>query len=151
MTHGNGGQQRPPRVPDAIGTRDGGDAFAAVFDGEAPGTIEPYVRLVPPPADGPTPGIPPNADQPLPSGPRGPVFDPADVEHREYRLLARALTNDDEVTEHLAAMTLVQLVKFLRAAGVSVPYFPDTGDTADPGPNFYRSVGHAPAVDTSAV
>lgn len=30
-------------------------------------------------------------------------------------------------------MTLVQLVRFLRAAGVSVPNFPETGPVADPG------------------
>jgi len=69
MTHGNGGQQRPPRVPDAIGTRDGGDAFAAVFDGEAPGTIEPYVRLVPPPADGPPRASPPTRTSPSQADP----------------------------------------------------------------------------------
>ena len=55
------------------------------------------------------------------------MFDPWDIERREYRLLARALTNGDPSTDHLAAMTLVQLVKFLRAAGVGVPDFPDTG------------------------
>ena len=60
------------------------------------------------------------------------VFDPADIERQDYRLLARALTNDDLGTDHRAQMTLVQLVKFLRAAGVSVPDFPDTGKVPDP-------------------
>jgi hypothetical protein len=61
------------------------------------------------------------------------VFDPADIDHQEYRLLARALTNDDLDTGHRAQMALVQLVKFLRAAGVSVPDFPDTASIPDPG------------------
>ena len=48
-------------------------------------------------------------------------------------------------------MTLVQLVKFLRAAGVSVPNFPDTGDTADPGTALRMAAGPGAwdAVDSS--
>ena len=41
-------------------------------------------------------------------------------------------------------MALVQLVKFLRSAGVSVPRFPDTGDTPDPGP-IVGSAAEVPA------
>jgi len=88
------------------------DAFAAAFDREPGAGLEPYVRLVPP--DGAevdserSSQAPPATPQP---GSRVP-FDPEDIERREYRLLARALTNGDPGTDHLAAMTLVQLVSF---------------------------------------
>ena len=109
------------------------DAFAAAFDGEPGAGIEPYIRLVPP--EGPesdagdaNPGVDPSREPRVPV-----VFDPAAIHDQEYRLLARALTNDDLDTDHRAQMALVQLVKFLRAAGVSVPDFPDTASVPDPG------------------
>ena len=127
------------------------DAFAAAFDGEPGAGLEPYVRLVPPDgaevASERSSQDPPATPQP---GSRVP-FDPEDIERREYRLLARALTNGDPGTDHLAAMTLVQLVKFLRAAGVSVPDFPDTGGIPDPGATRTDRVDHAQGVDPGPV
>jgi len=107
-------------------------AFAVAFDGEQTDGLEPHVRLLP---DASAPDKEPLAPiaSTTTSGPMTrPMFDPEDIERREYRLLARALTNLDLDTDHLAPMALVQLVKFLRAAGVSVPNFPATGDVADP-------------------
>ena len=121
-----------------IGPGDGtmaeiGDAFSAAFDGEPTGGRDPYVRLVPP-AGGEATNEVHRPGRVTPGSSSHAMFDPHDIERREYRLLARALTNEDDVTEHRAAMTLVQLVKFLRAGGVSVPDFPETPNTPDPGP-----------------
>jgi hypothetical protein len=105
-----------------------------VFDGDSPGDIEPYVRLVPP--DGHEAAATGHASltpATVAESTLRAMFHPEDIESKDYRLLAMALTNEDADTHHLAAMTLVQLVKFLRAAGVSVPNFPETGPVADPG------------------
>ncbi len=107
-----------------------GDAFADAFDGDSMAGIESYVRLVPSPDEDRITDLPRPRTMPTAGGT---MFDPHDIERREYRLLSRALTNGDDVTEHLGAMTLVQLVKFLRAAGVSVPGFPETPSAPDPG------------------
>lgn len=108
------------------------DAFAAAFDAEPSHVAEPYVRLVPPPSEEmPVDGRSHPGTSDIHSQRR--LFDPDDIGRPEYRLLERALTNDDHVTDHLAPMTLVQLVKFLRAAGVSVPDFPATSGVPDPG------------------
>ena len=105
MSHEQAVAERPsvPPGPGDPTDEDIGDAFSAAFNGEPTSGMDPYVRLVPPAGES-----------------RAQVFDPHDIERREYRLLARALTNDDDLTKHLAAMTLVQLVKFLRAARASV-------------------------------
>jgi hypothetical protein len=134
MSHVQTSDERPgvPPGPGDPTDKDIGDAFSAAFNGEPTSGMDPYVRLVSPAVEddsrearglgGVTPG-----------SSRAQVFDPNDIERREYRLLARALTNDDDVTDQLAAMTLVQLVKLLRAAGVSVPGFAETPNTPDPG------------------
>jgi hypothetical protein len=125
-----------------------GDPFSAAFDGEPTGGLDRYVRLVPP-ADDDVTGEVDGPDGVAPRSPRSTMFDPHDIERREYRLLARALTNEDDGTDHLAAMTLVQLVKFLRAAGVSVPQFPETPNTPDPGqgiPDSLHSAQDGPTV-----
>ena len=135
MTDEQAANDRPPGpIETAENTQEAlGDAFSAAFDGGPTHGMDPYVRLVPPADEDPTREVP--AQDPETSGAaRHTMFDPHDIERREYRLLARALTNDDDSTDHLAAMTLVQLVKFLRAAGVSMPRFPATPETPDPGP-----------------
>jgi len=108
-------------------------AFAVAFDGEQTDGLEPHVRLLPDASAADKEPEYPVASTPDVAPMAQPMFDPEDIERREYRLLARALTNLDLDTDHLAPMALVQLVKFLRAAGVSVPNFPATGDVADPG------------------